>query len=123
MQLKVDLKFKKGKIMFENRRWLVIPTNVTESINFNQVHQSSIDKLRVSNDGTLTFVKYEVNEVTSSFDITYTDAETNEDVTYTTEVGVYGRPDIYNSEYMEYNHTEILNALTGSNWVTELEVE
>ena len=39
--------------MFENRRWLVIPTNLTESINFNQVHQSSIDKLRVSNDGTL----------------------------------------------------------------------
>ncbi len=109
--------------MFENRRWLVIPTNVTESIDFNQVHQSSIDKLRVSNDGTLTFVKYEVNEVTSSFDITYTDAETNEDITYTTEVGVYGRPDIYNSEYMEYNHTEILSVLTGSNWVTELEGE
>ena len=109
--------------MFENRRWLVIPTNVTESINFNQVHQSSIDKLRVSNDGTLTFVKYEVNVVTSSFDTTYTNPETDEDVTNTTEAGVYGRPDIYNSEYMEYNHTGILNVLTGSNWVTELEGE
>ena len=109
--------------MFENRRWLVIPTNLTESIDFNQVHQSSIDKLRVSNDGTQTFVKYEVNIVTSSFDTTYTNPETDEDVTNTTEAGVYGRPDIYSSSYSEYNHTEILNVLTGSNWVTEVEGE
>ena len=108
---------------FQNRRWLVIPTNLTESINFDEVHQSSIDKLRVSNDGTQTFVKYEVNVVTSSFDTTYTDAETNEENTYTTEAGVYGRPTIYSSSYSEYNHTEILNVLTGSNWVTEVEGE
>tara|TARA_B110000259_G_scaffold165216_1_gene191888 strand:+ start:4208 stop:4537 length:330 start_codon:yes stop_codon:yes gene_type:complete len=107
--------------MFENRRWLVIPTNLTESINFNQIHQSSIDKLRVSNDGTQTFVKYEVNIVTSSFDTTYNNPETEEDETYTTEAGVYGRPDIYSSSYSEYNHTEILNVLTGSNWVTEVD--
>ena len=109
--------------MFENRRWLVIPTNLTESINFNQVHQSSIDKLRVSNDGTLTFVKYEVNVVTSSADTTYFNPETEKDETYTTEAGVYGRPDIYISDYTEYNHTEILNILTGSNWVSEVEGE
>lgn len=109
--------------MFENRRWLVIPTNLTESINFNQVHQSSIDKLNVSNDGTLTFVKYEVNVVTSSFDTTYTNVETGKDETYTTEAGVYGRPTIYSSDYTEYNHTEILNVLTGSNWISEVEGE
>ena len=109
--------------MFENRRWLVIPTNLTESINFNQVHQSSIDKLRVSNDGTQTFVKYEVNIVTSSFDTTYNNPETEEDETYTTEAGVYGRPAIYSSSYSEYNHTEILNVLTGSNWITEVDGE
>jgi hypothetical protein len=109
--------------MFENRRWLVIPTNLTESINFNQIHQSSIDKLRVSNDGTQTFVKYEVNIVTSSFDTTYNNPETEEDETYTTDAGVYGRPTIYSSSYSEYNHTEILNVLTGSNWVTEVEGE
>ena len=109
--------------MFENRRWLVIPTNLTESINFNQIHQSSIDKLRVSNDGTQTFVKYEVNIVTSSFDTTYNNPETEEDETYTTEAGVYGRPTIYSSSYSEYNHTEILNVLTGSNWITEVDGE
>lgn len=109
--------------MFENRRWLVIPTNLTESINFNQVHQSSIDKLRVSNDGTQTFVKYEVNVVTSSFDTTYNNPQTDEDITYTTEAGVYGRPDIYSSDYNEYSHSEILNVLTGSNWISEVEGE
>ena len=109
--------------MFENRRWLVIPTNVTESINFNQIHQSSIDRLRVSNDGTHTFVKYEVSVVTSSFDTTTLNLETNEEDTYTTEAGVYGRPTIYSSSYSEYNHTEILNILTGSNWITEKEGE
>lgn len=109
--------------MFENRRWLVIPTNLTESINFNQVHQSSIDKLRVSNDGTLTFVKYEVNEVTSSFDTTYFNPQTEEEVTYTTDAGVYGRPTIYSSDYNEYNHSEILNVLTGSNWISEVDGE
>jgi hypothetical protein len=109
--------------MFENRRWLVIPTNLTESINFNQVHQSSIDNLRVSNDGTLTFVKYEVNVVTSSFDTTYFNPQTEEEVTYTTEAGVYGRPTIYSSDYNEYNHSEILNVLTGSNWISEVEEE
>ena len=109
--------------MFENRRWLVIPTNLTESINFNEVHQSSIDNLRVSNDGTLTFVKYEINVVTSSFDTTYTLSENNGEETYTTEAGVYGRTDIYSSDYTEYNHTEILNVLTGSNWISEVEGE
>ena len=109
--------------MFENRRWLVIPTNLTESINFNEVHQSSIDRLRVSNDGTQTFVKYEVNVVTSSFETTSLNIETNEETIHTNEVGVYGRPTIYSSSYSEYNHTEILNILTGSNWITEKEGE
>ena len=109
--------------MFENRRWLVIPTNLTESINFNEVHQASIDKLRVSNDGEQTFVKYDVNVVTASFDTTYTNPETEEDITNTTKVGVYGRPDIYSSDYTEYNHTEILNVLAGSNWITPEEEE
>ena len=109
--------------MFENRRWLVIPTNLTESINFNQVHQSSIDKLRVSNDGTLTFVKYEVNLIEETYTETFEDIETGEEITNTVEAGVYGRPDIYSSDYTEYNHTEILNVLTGSNWISEVEGE
>ena len=105
--------------MFENRRWLVIPTSLTSSIDFNQVLESSVDTLRLSIDGTQTFVKYEINEVTASYEEYYPDAE-NPDIMYTSsiEAGVYGRPDIYSSSYSEYNHTEILNLLTGSNWTT-----
>ena len=32
--------------MFENRRWLVIPTSLTSSIDFNQVLELSADTLR-----------------------------------------------------------------------------
>ena len=105
--------------MFENRRWLVIPTTLTSSIDFNQVLESSADTLRLSIDGNETFVKYEINEVTASYEEYYQDAE-DPDTWFTSsiEAGVYGRPSIYDSQYTEYNHTEILNLLTGSNWTT-----
>lgn len=105
--------------MFENRRWLVIPTSITSSIDFNQVLESNTDSLRLSVDGSKTFVKYEINEVTASYEEYYQDAE-DLDTWHTSsiEAGIYGRPSIYDSQYTEYNHTEILNLLTGSNWTT-----
>ena len=59
---------------FQNRRWLVIPVEKIDDIDFNQVHESSADSLRKSIDNTLTFVKYEVNVV----DETYTESKKNE---------------------------------------------
>ena len=105
--------------MFENRRWLVIPTSLTSSIDFNQVLESNVDSLRLSIDGSETFVKYEINEITASYEEYYQDAE-DLDTWHTSSIsaGVYGRPSIYDSQYPEYNHTEILNLLTGSNWTT-----
>jgi hypothetical protein len=104
--------------MFENRRWLVIPTNITGSINFNEVAETSSEYLRVSLDGTKTFIKYDINEVTSSYTEVFVNVETNESGSYTVEAGIYGRPSIYSSEYPEYTHEEILNLLTGSEWVS-----
>ena len=97
----------------------MIPTTLTSSIDFNQVLESSVDTLRLSIDGSETFVKYEINEVTASYEDYYQDAE-DPDIWFTSsiEAGVYGRPSIYDSQYIEYNHTEILNLLTGSNWTT-----
>ena len=106
---------------FPNRRWLVIPTELTGSIDFNQVHQTSVDTLRFSLDGTQTFVKYEVNEVTESYTEIYPDPETDSEVEVTIEAGVYGRPSIYSSSYAEYTHEEILNVLTSSVWTADLE--
>ena len=48
---------------FPNRRWLVIPSSITGSIDFNQVLEASPESLRFSIDGTKTFIKYEINEV------------------------------------------------------------
>lgn len=102
---------------FPNRRWLVIPTSLTGSINFGEVHESSIDNLRISLDGTETFVKYEVNEVTESYTkVIEEDPETGEQITETIEKGVYGRPSIYSGSYSEYNHSDILTLLGTEKW-------
>ena len=108
--------------MFENRRWLVIPTTITGSIDFSEVHESSPDSLRLSVDGTQTFVKYEIYEVTSSYEEYHQDAENLDTwITSSVEAGVYGRPSFYSEEYPEYNHAEILDLLGGSDWTTLIE--
>ena len=108
--------------MFENRRWLVIPTSLTSSIDFNQVLESSVDTLRLSIDGTQTFVKYEVNEITASYEEYYEDPE-NPGAWYTSsvEAGVYGRPDIYDPQYTEYNHADMLALLSTEAWTSPME--
>lgn len=75
--------------MYENRRYLVIPTSITGSINFNEVMETSIETLRLSIDGTQTFVKYDITN---------------------------GRPSIYSESYTEYTHSEILNLLSTTDW-------
>lgn len=102
--------------MFENRRWLVIPTEITGSIDFNEVLESSVEGLRLSLDGTQTFVKYDVTEVTSSFESVFINAESGEEITETVESGVFGRPSIYSEEYDEYNYQEILSLLGTNKW-------
>ena len=101
---------------FENRRWLVIPTTLTGSIDFTQVLESSADSLRISVDGTKTFVKYEINIVTEDYVLTSINAETGEESSYTVTAGIYGRPAIYSEEYPEYNHQEILELLATPEW-------
>lgn len=108
---------------FLNRRWLVIPTSLTGSIDFREVLESGADSLRLSVDGSKTFVKYEVNEVTASYDEVWPNPEDGTEETVTIQAGVYGRPSIYDAAYPEYNHQEILNLLTGSDWVTPSDSE
>ena len=74
--------------MFENRRWLVIPTSLTSSIDFSEVYETSIDTLRLSLDGSQTFVKYDEGS----------------------------RPSIYDPQYTEYNHADILELLSTPAW-------
>ena len=101
---------------FENRRWLVIPTSITGSINFDQVLQSSADTMRISLDGTKTFVKYEINVIPEDYTVTIPNPETGEDSSYTVHAGTYGRPEIYSEDYPEYTHQEILELLETPEW-------
>ena len=106
---------------FENRRWLVIPTSIVGDIDFNQVHESNADSLRKSVDETLTFVKYEVNVVEETYTETFEDIETGEEVSNTIEAGTYGRPSIYNEDYTEYTHSDILALLATEEWTNPIE--
>ncbi len=107
---------KKITIMFENRRWLVIPISLTGSINFDQVLESNVDSLRLSVDGSQTFIKYQINEFLEDETQTFIDPETGNEVTTVIEKGVYGRPSIYSEEYVEYNHQGILELLSTEVW-------
>jgi len=100
--------------MYENRRYIIITAEEAKLVSFHEVHETSIDSLRYSLDGTKTFVKYDITEVTESFETYFI----NDDNTWTTQsnaAGIYGRPSIYNNQ-TEYTHTDFLNVLTGSMW-------
>ena len=105
---------------FENRRWLVLPSNLTGSIDFNQVLEASPSTLRYSVDQTETFVKYDVTVVTASYTQSYIDANTGETGSYIVEAGTYGRPNIYSPEYPEYRHQEMLDLLATPFWTQPL---
>lgn len=107
---------------YENRRYLIIPTSLTGSVDFNQVHETSAETLRLSVDGTKTFLKYDVTEVTASYTEVYPDPETEEMVETVIEAGVYGRPSVYSEEYLEYTHSEMLTVLSGEDWTASVDI-
>lgn len=105
---------------FENRRWLVIPVSITGSIDFEQVLEASPETLRLSVDGTQTFVKYDINIVPEDYTVTVFNPETGQEDSYVVKAGIYGRPDIYSPEYPEYLHQEMLNLLATPEWTPVL---
>lgn len=107
--------------MFENRRWLVIPVNKIDDIDFNEVLQPNKESLRISIDGTKTFVKYEITTIKKTYTETLENIETGEKISNTVAAGTYGRPSIFNEEYTEYNHSEILELLSTDQWTEQIE--
>lgn len=107
--------------MYDNRRYLIIPSSIVDDINFTQVHETSKDTLRYSVDGSKTFVKYEAITYEEDFVQTITNAETGEPTTITTPAGTYGRPSIYDPSYPEYTYEEILGVLSTEEWTRPIE--
>ena len=106
---------------YENRRYLIIPTSIKQQIDFSQVLETSIDTLRLSVDGTKTFVKYNVTIEEEDRTETYIDPETNQEITIEIKAGIYGRPSIYSEEYPEHTHEEILEILQNEEWNEPIE--
>jgi len=76
--------------MFENRKYVIINTSETGSIDFSQVLFRNAQILTLNVSGSKTFVKYE-DDMPSSIDSLSTKS-------------------------VEYTNTEIRNILTGSEW-------
>jgi hypothetical protein len=104
--------------LFPNRRWLVIPTSITGSINWNQVLELNPESLRLSIDQTETFIKYDVNVITASYSQSWYNLETHQSQSILIPSGTYGRPDIYSSEYSEYDYLGILALLDTQKWTS-----
>lgn len=47
---------------FDSRKYVIIPTTEISKIDFDQVLETSAATLRLSLDGTLTFIKYDGDE-------------------------------------------------------------
>jgi len=103
--------------LFPNRRWLIIPTSITSSINWSQV-QGDEAGLRLSIDETETFVRYDVTDITASYTASYVKADTGQTEYYIVYAGVYGRPDIYSSSYSEYEYQPMLDLMATPAWTS-----
>jgi hypothetical protein len=109
--------------MYDNRRYLIIPSSIVDDINFSQVHETSKDTLRYSVDGTKTFVKYDLVIQEEDLPQNSLNMETGETITTTVLAGIYGRPSIYSEEYTEYTREEILMILGTEEWATKIDKE
>lgn len=105
---------------YSTRRYLIIPSTIINSINFNEVMETSINTLRYSIDKTKTFVKYTISVEPVDRTETYIDPETNQPVIIEINSGIYGRPSVYSEEYLEYTHEEILEVLQTEEWNDQL---
>jgi hypothetical protein len=79
---------------YPNRRFVIFDLLEVDLIDFSQVHETSRETLRVSVDGTKSFVKYEIPQP-SSVSLLTTKSE-------------------------EYTYTQILEILGGPEWTEEM---
>ena len=79
----------------ENRKYVLFNLSECDKINFNEVNETSVETLRKSIDETLTFVKYDSDEMPLSVS------------SLTTKSG-------------PYTQTEIITILNTPEWVIEI---
>ena len=102
--------------MYENRNYLIFSLTEVDKIQFSQVCETSAATLRISTDGTKSFIKWDQ----APYEII--NPETNETEIITPEPP--GPPafiaDIESAEG-PYSYTEILEILSGPEWTKPME--
>ena len=83
--------------MYEQRNFMIFSTSETGSIDFSEVLETSAETLRLSVDGSKSFVKWDGETIPTSVS------------SLTTKEG-------------PYTYEEIKNILTGSDWTEEIEM-
>lgn len=83
--------------MYENRNFMIFSTSETGSIDFTEVLETSTETLRLSVDGSKTFVKWDGETIPTSVD------------SLTTKDG-------------PYTYEEISTILQTSEWVEDIEI-
>ena len=81
--------------MYTNRNFMIFSTSETGSINYNEVLETSSETLRLSVDGSKSFVKWDSETIPTSVN------------SLTTKEG-------------PYTYEEIRTILTGSDWVEDI---
>jgi hypothetical protein len=112
----------------ENRQYMIFSLTEVDTIDFNEVLQTSAETLRKSNDGTKSFVKWEGKMVADSIDSSLMIPALDENgqiaqLEYVPPVEI--TPELYIPESVKalttkegpYSHEEILLILTGSDWM------
>lgn len=80
--------------MYDERNYLIINTNETDKINFDDILETSTETLRYSVDGTKTFIKWDGTQPAWI--------------------------DLLTSKEGPYSHDEILEILSGEDWTNPL---
>ena len=83
--------------MYEQRNFMIFSTSETGSIDFSEVLETSAETLRLSVDGSKSFVKWDSETIPTTVD------------SLTTKEG-------------PYTYEEIVTILTGSFWVDDSEI-
>ena len=83
--------------MYEQRQYLIFPTNQLHKVDFSQVLETSKETVRKSVDGTKTFVKWNGKKPKSTNGLTNTEGP--------------------------YTHSEILDILSTEEWTSPIEEE
>ena len=111
----------------ENRQYMIFSLTEVDTIDFNEVLQTSAETLRKSNDGSKAFVKWEGKIITNSTDSSFhlpaldengqiTELESAPIVETTTEPYIPDSIKALTTKEGPYTHAEIILILTGSDW-------